>query len=290
MTWQSSQVTERSLAGATRSAGVAVTPSGSRREYAALAALCLATPLLIPMAWWGPGLAAWAVSAVLVGTSPRRAFRQRMAPLLAVVLLLAVVPIDTDLSNTNFVRLGGAFLAAVLIPYLWLRRTQPGVIEYQIFPRRLSRVEVFYVLLSIPLAWVILDLYFFKINPFMPQQWPITDTSSNGQVLRLFLGINCVGIWDELFFINTVYAILRSLFPARTANLAQAVVYTSVLHDMAFIGIGSFIVYGFAVIQGAMYERTRKLVYVLAVHLIVDAFLVAAILRNHGSLAGKLWF
>jgi membrane protease YdiL (CAAX protease family) len=286
MTSMDSHVTAPSVDADAQSASSAA----SIREYAALAAFCVATPLLVPLAWWGPGLGAWAVSALLVATSRWRAFRLRMAPLLAVVLMLAVVPIGTDLSNTNFLRLGAAFLAAILVPWLWLRKRQPGVIEYQIFPQRLSGVEVFYVLVSIPLAWLIIDLYFFKVNPYMPQQWPITDSSSNGQVVRLFLGINSVGIWDELFFINTVYAILRSLFPARVANLAQAVVYASVLNDMAFTGIGPFVVYGFAIVQGAMYERTRKLIYVLAVHLIVDAFLVAAILRDHGSLAGKLWF
>ena len=31
-------------------------------------------------------------------------------------------------------------------------------------------------------------------------------------------GINGVGIWDELFFVNTVYAVLRSLFPYRTVD------------------------------------------------------------------------
>jgi membrane protease YdiL (CAAX protease family) len=100
-------------------------------------------------------------------------------------------------------------------------------------------------------------------------------------VTRFITGINCVGIWDELFFINTVYAVLRSLYPARAANLAQAVVYTSVLTDMAFIGAGPPIVFVFALIQGVMYERARTLLYVLVVHLIVDAFLVAAVLHYH---------
>jgi len=40
-------------------------------------------------------------------------------------------------------------------------------------------------------------------------------------------------------------------------------------------------VYLFALIQGVMYERARTLLYVLVVHLIVDAFLVAAILRYY---------
>ena len=81
-----------------------------------------------------------------------------------------------------------------------------------------------------------MSVYFFKWTPQMPLQWPLAGDLSHAQVARFITGINCVGIWDELFFINTVYAVLRSLYPARAANLAQAVVYTSVLYDMAFVG------------------------------------------------------
>ena len=247
----------------------------------ALAAFALSAALLIPLAWWIPGLAAWTVSAVLVWRSGSTALRHRMGVLLMAVLVLAAVPIGTDLGNANFLRVGGAFLAVVVGPWAWLRRRDPGVIEYTIFPKRWNAVQIGYVLLSVPLAWAIVHWYFFVLTPEMPLQWPVDAQSPRSQIWRLFGGINGVGIWDELFFVNTVYAVLRSLFPARWANLAQAVVYTSVLNDMAFIGAGPVIVYCFALTQGVMYERTRALIYVLAVHLIVDAFLVKAILHYH---------
>lgn len=247
----------------------------------ALAAFALAAALLIPLAWWVPGLAAWTVSAVLVWRSGNHALRHRMGVLLAAVLVLAVVPIGTNLGNFNFLRVSAGFLAVVVGPWAWLRRHDPGVIEYRVFPRRWSGVEIFYVLLSLPLAWIIVHWYFFVLTPEMPLQWPVGRDSPRSDIWRLFIGINGVGIWDELFFVNTVYAVLRSLFPARWANLAQAVVYTSVLNDMAFIGAGPVIVYCFALTQGIMYERSRALIYVLVVHLIVDAFLVKAILHYH---------
>ena len=65
------------------------------------------------------------------------------------------------------------------------------------------------------------------------------------------------------------------------ANAAQAVVYTSVLYDMAFTGAGPVIVYLFALTQGSMYDGSRSLLWVLLVHLIVDFFLVAAILHHY---------
>jgi len=41
------------------------------------------------------------------------------------------------------------------------------------------------------------------------------------------------------------------------------------------------IVYLFALTQGVMYEKSRRLLYVLIVHLIIDAFLVLAILQYY---------
>jgi hypothetical protein len=80
-----------------------------------------------------------------------------------------------------------------------------------------------------------------------------------GEVNALFWGINAVGIWDEFFFVSTVFAILRSLYPFWLANLAQAVVYTAVLYDMAFIGVGPVLVYLFALTQGSMFEKSDNL-------------------------------
>ena len=124
----------------------------------------------------------------------------------------------------------------------------------------------------------------------MPTHWPLPARHDPGQVWRLIIGINCVGIWDELFFINTIYAILRSLYSAPIANLAQAVVYTSVLYDMAFTGIGPLVIYGFALTQGMMWEKSRCLLFVLAVHVIVDVFLVMAILRHYYPGLAMPWF
>lgn len=63
--------------------------------------------------------------------------------------------------------------------------------------------------------------------------------------------------------------------------MAQAVIYTTVLYTMAFRGVGPVFVYLFALTQGAMYERSRALLWVLVVHLIVDYFLFQAIVSAY---------
>ena len=250
-----------------------------RLEWGALLCLCAATPLLVTLERFAPGLLVWAAGALLTARS-RPGFRLKLGTLYGVVLLLALAPIDTDRSTGHFLHLGAYFAAVVFIPTLIMRR-KPGVIEWRFWPRRFQWLDVFYVAISIPLAWAVIRGYFFVLSPEVPANWPMPQPFTEEGKWRLFVGINAVGIWDELFFVNTVYGLMRACFPAGRANLAQAVVYTSVLTDMAFTGVGPIVVYIFALTQGAMYERSRCLLYVLIVHLIVDAFLVAAILQYH---------
>ncbi len=257
------------------------------RRLLFLLASSLATVLLIPLAARFPaarplGAAAWAAALALLLSDAFRVFRRRMGVLLGVVALLAFAPISTDLSLGHMAHLGAFFFAAVAVPNLILARTDPEVLRFRLLPRRLRAADVIYTLVAVPLSWGVLQVWFFRINPELPTHWTLPPVPDHDQMWRLIAGINCVGIWDELFFVYTIYAILRSVFPQRVANAAQAVVYTSVLYKMAFTGIGPIVVYLFALTQGAMYEGSRRcLFWVLLVHLIVDFFLVLAILKHY---------
>lgn len=256
-----------------------------------LGVFSLATVLLMPLERYLWGACAWGVCLALVLREQKPTFRRRFLVLLGVVALLGAAPIHTGLDNRHFITLGVCFLAVILVPALVLRRTDPGLLDFRLWPRRFRWADIIYTSFSIPLAWAIIEVYFFTLSPDVPAHWPLPSVPDRGETWRLIVGINCVGIWDELFFINTVYAILRSLYPLRIANLGQAIVYTSVLSDMAFTGWGPPIVYGFALTQGAMYEGSRCLLWVLIVHLVVDFFLVAAILHyNYGPAVSHLVF
>lgn len=250
------------------------------KRYLALAAFCLAAVLLIPVEWYWAGGAAWLVSLLLVLLSGDAPFRRRMGVLLGLLVLLTVAPINTNTDNSHAALLAAFFLAVVVLPAAILNRTDPGVIRFRLFPREFRWIDLIYTVISIPLAWGVLKLYWW-ISPHMPYQWFLPPEPEAESIGRLFLGINAVGIWDELFFINTVYCILRSLFPFAVANAAQSVVYMAVLNDMAFTGIGPVVVYAFAWTQGSMFEKADHLLYVLLVHIIVDAFLFAAIVGHY---------
>lgn len=240
----------------------------------------MAAVLWIALEAWGWGMLSAALFALGLVREPAPR-RRRFLALAAPLLVLSLTPIRTDTSARGFALLGGSFVLALVLPMLILWRDRPRLITFNFRPRRLEPVELVYTLLSVPLAWAAFQLYFGVLSPEVPFNWSLPPEPDTGELLRLFIGINLVGIWDELFFINIGYAVLRGLFGPRTANAAQAVIYTTVLWTMAFRGFGLLFVYLFALTQGAMYERSRVLLWVLVVHLIVDYFLFQAIVSAY---------
>ena len=261
-------------------ADIASTPLRGYR-YAALLSFCLATPLLIAFRAYVPGGITWLASLGFALLARDAAFQRRLAVLLGCIALLAVAPIHTDTSTAHFLTLGSAFFLVIFVPALILHWTDPEAIRFRLWPRTFRWLDVIYVIISVPLSWLAFRLYFGIANPDVPHHWLLPVPPSTDSTVRLFIGINLVGLWDELFFINTVYAVFRSMFPYAVASAAQAVVYTTVLFRMAFTGIGPAIIYVFALTQAAMFEESESLLYVLLVHVIVDAFLVAAILAHY---------
>ena len=236
------------------------------------------------------GAIPWIASVVLVLRDPDPAVKRRLGVLLGTVAVLAVASINTDTSTAHFIALSIPFFIVIMVPAVVLRRTDPGVIRYQLWPRRFRWLDIFYVAISIPLSYFAFELYFKIASPDVPTHWALPVEPQAEATWRLFIGINCVGIWDELFFVNTVYAVLRSVFPHRVANAGQAVVYTAVLYRMAFSGIGPILIYIFALTQGSMFKESENLLYVLLVHLIVDWFLVAGILNHYYGESSMLPF
>lgn len=105
---------------------------------------------------------------------------------------------------------------------------------------------------------------------------------------RLFVGVGAVGIWDELFFICTVFVLLRRHFHDATANVLQAIVFVSFLWELGYRAWGPALTIPFALLQGFIFLRTRSLAYVVTVHLLFDAvvFLVLVHAHNPGLLDG----
>ncbi|MDF1860046.1 MAG: CPBP family glutamic-type intramembrane protease [Verrucomicrobiales bacterium] len=257
----------------------------TRDRIVMLITFVLATVLLIPAHQHIAGGICVAVCIFLMARDEEVKLRRRMGILLGCVILLGICDINPSLADENFLQVGIPFTLVILLPGIIQQFGDRGIIRYRFWPKVWRKHDIIYTILSIPLAWVVLKSYEWGNRTFFEDElfrsWVLPPDPDANEIRRLFIGINLVGVWDELFFVNVCFAMLRSLFQFRLANAVQAVIYTAVLYDMAFDGCGVLIVFAFAWTQGAMFEKSESLLWVLIVHLIVDYFLVAMIVQTY---------
>ncbi|MBN9202797.1 MAG: peptidase [Microbacterium sp. SCN 71-17] len=285
---------------------VATRPAWTWRLLPALA-VCLAAPaffvLLTPWLAWV--LLAVGVGAALLierreaferppstdaaGDGIRRPSLTRDLSLIAVgLLVVSVIPLKAELDNLAFLRFTLALGGAVVVPYVlsrWVYR------DYAIrFPwrggGRWTKFQWSWLVAVLVLGWLILPFYFITSGVYM--NWPVVDTPD--LIARLFVGVGAVGIWDELFFICTCFALLRRHFPDWQANILQSIVFVSFLWELGYQAWGPFLTIPFALLQGFIFMKTRSLAYVVTVHLLFDAVVFAVLVHAHnpGILDG--WF
>lgn len=215
--------------------------------------------------------------------SLQRLQREQLKDLLLPYLLLAILgltPIGTELTNSHMATMGTALATAIAVPALLSKRWSANASVLR-FPWRMRRpwtsYEMVFVALTIILAYLVLPLYLRKTGAYL--NWNVD--ANRDSVLRLFLGTNAVGLWDELAFIAITLSVLRRYLPFYLANLAQAVLFTSFLYELGFTSWGLVFVFPFALTQGAIFNMTASLSYVVTVHLSLDFVLFLAIINAH---------
>ncbi|KQO99621.1 CPBP family intramembrane glutamic endopeptidase [Leifsonia sp. Leaf264] len=266
-------------------ASTAETPARPRLSWKLAPALlvCAAAVMLFgaQIVWVGYVLlAAGLIAAAVVD----RALLRDLALIAAGLVIISTISLAADISYVNMLRMGTVLALAVAVPYLVSRYVYK---ERAIrFPwrggGRWTRAQWFYLVLVLVLGWTILPFYFITSGVYM--NWPaVTEPDA---IARLLVGVNAVGIWDELFFICVVYTLLRRHFPNWQANLLQAVIFVSFLWELGYQSWGPLLTFPFALLQGYTFTLTRSLGYVITVHLLFDlvVFLVIVHAHNPGAL------
>ncbi|MFF8816681.1 type II CAAX prenyl endopeptidase Rce1 family protein [Leucobacter sp. NPDC015123] len=273
-----------------------------------LRALPLAGALLVVLAapaffvaelpWLGLGLllagliVAWvadARSGVLVwpgrpsqGWRPTPSLTRDLSLVALGLLIVRTIPLAAELDTLSMLRFTLALGGAVTVPYLvsryvygdratgfpWRGET-PG--------RRWGALHWGWLGGVLVLGWLILPYYFISSGVYA--NWP--EITTQDLTARLFIGVGAVGIWDELFFICTVFAVLLRHFPVWAANVLQAVVFVSFLWELGYRAWGPILTIPFALVQGFIFVRTRSLAYVVTVHLLFDAVVFAVLVHAH---------
>jgi membrane protease YdiL (CAAX protease family) len=106
--------------------------------------------------------------------------------------------------------------------------------------------------------------------------WPAFDGWA--AVLMLAVGIFALGLWEELFFIGVVASSVRPHLAVWATIAVRVAIAVPLLWSWGFQGWGPVIIAAFSVFQGWLWERTRSLTYVIAVHLAFDVALIVTLL------------
>ena len=193
--------------------------------------------------------------------------------------IVSSIPLAADLSDAGIARFAVALSLAVVVPYVLSHRVfGDDVIR---FPWRTgrpwTRFQWGYLAVVVAAGYLVLPFYFLSSGAY--QNWPTVVEPD--EIARLFVGVNAVGTWDELFFICTVFALLRRHFPVALANVLQATVFVSFLWELGYRSWGPLLTLPFALVQGWTFSRTKSLTYVLVVHLLFDAIVFMVLVHAH---------
>jgi len=247
-----------------------------------LLAVALVTAWLIERA--DAGAAAEASGRPGAASARRPSIVRDLSLVAAGLLIVSAIPLKAELDNLAILRFAVALGGAVAVPYVVSRYVyrDRGIRFPWRGGGRWTTFQWTWLVAVLFLGWLILPFYFITSGVYL--NWPVVDTPE--LIARLFVGVGSVGIWDELFFICTVFALLRRHFPDWQANLLQSVVFVSFLWELGYQAWGPLLTVPFALLQGFIFVKTRSLAYVVTVHLLFDAvvFLVLVHAHNPGML------
>ncbi len=195
------------------------------------------------------------------------------------LLIVRTIPLAAELDDWSMVKFTLALGGAVAVPYAisrWVYRDRATAFPWR-GGGRWGRIHWSWLIAVLVLGWLILPWYFISSGVYL--NWPEVDDAD--LIARLFIGVGAVGIWDELFFICTVFTVLLRHFPPWLANVLQAIVFVSFLWELGYRSWGPALTVPFALVQGWIYLRTHSLAYVVTVHLLFDAVVFAVLVHAH---------
>lgn len=224
------------------------------------------------------------IASLLIAALIDRELLKHLGLIATGMVIIRQVPLNADLSIGHMAAMGTALGLAVLVPYLLSRFVfRERVIRFPIATgRRWPLSAKLYLFGVLVLGYFILPVYLISAGVY--QNWPNaidTDGSDPTIFWRLFLGVNTVGIWDELFFVCIAFTLLRRHFPDWQANILQAVIFCSFLWEIGYQSWGPLLTFPFAMLQGYTFKLTKSLTYVVSVHLLFDFVLFLALVHAH---------
>jgi membrane protease YdiL (CAAX protease family) len=249
-----------------------------KAEYLTIFWLCVTTVILIALQSKLVGFVLLVIGLVLLWRYAKD-FRKNIALIYLALAILGVAPINTNIYFPHSLQMGVALFLVVFIPYYVTRYIYKNhAVRFPLgHGRQWQKKEILYVFVTAAVAYLVLPFMLRATGSY--HNWHIQPGFWN--IALSYIGLNAVGIWDELFFVSTVLGILRKFLPFKIANLTQAVIFTSFLYTLGFQGWSPIVVYAFALSQGYIFKKTDSLLYVLTIHLTLDLALHLTLVYLH---------
>lgn len=257
-------------------------PTVKSSAVVAATLIALAAPALfvargIPV-FMGLGYAALAIG-LIIAFARNRVLGRDLSLIAVPLVAISFISVEANLEWGNIALMGTVLTLCVVYPYVMSRFVfRDHVVRFPGRPGEpWSRGEWAWLGAVLVLGYLILPVYFITSGSY--QNWPAVTTTS--EIARLFVGVGFVGIWDELFFICIVFALLRRHFPFWTANVLQAIVFVSFLWELGYRSWGPLLTLPFALIQGWIFEKSRSVWYIITVHLLFDVVVFLVLVYAH---------
>lgn len=247
-------------------------------EYLAIILLCISTVLLVPFQLHSIGFVIL-LAGFLTLFLCRRSFAKELSLLFISVAILGFTPINTNISIEHVLEMALGLGLAVMLPYLISRYIYNDYLVRFNFhhKRKWYKAEITYIFVTLVIAYLLLPFFLKNTGSYL--NWTVLPGAM--YLMRLFIGTNALGIWDELFFISTALGILQRHFPFCVANVVQGIMFTSFLYELGFRGWGFLMIFIFSLIQGYIFKKTESLFYVITIHLTLDFILYFALINAY---------
>lgn len=219
------------------------------------------------------------VAGVALGWAVDRVLGRDLALIGLGMAIISAISLEADLSDGGMLRFAVALSLAVLVPWALSRFAfrDPTITFPVATGRRWTRGQLVYLAVVVVAGYLILPFYFIGSGAY--RNWP--EVTGGQEIARLFVGVNAVGIWDELFFVCVVFALLRKHFGMWTANVLQATVFVSFLWELGYREWGPLLTIPFALVQGWIFSWSKSFTYVVAVHLLFDLVVFGVLVHAH---------
>ncbi len=209
----------------------------------------------------------------------QKQFKRDLFLIYFAVVILAITPVSTSITYSHILIMSTGLFFALFIPYSLSTYVykEKNIRFFFNHKRQWTLIELLYLFGVIVVTYLILPVFMTQTGSYL--NWSVSMTPDS--LFRLFLGVNLMGAWDELFFIFTVFAIIKRFLPFIAANLTQAILFSSFLYELGFHGWGIIVIFIFTFLQGFVFIKTQSLAYILTIHLSVDMVLYLFLIHAH---------